>query len=156
MDWGTVTGGMSFAGFLAMVAVQIVQAISNRKKISAEAGKAEADREVSLSEAATAVVERLTANYEARLRAVQEDAKAQIASVRAEMANNAAAALHEVSTARSEASSARRAAEEAERQMRHVRMAAWAFGPDDPRIERIRTLVGDGGSAVTAANGTAR
>lgn len=146
MDWGAIFGVGGFAGVLALVAGQIVKAISDRRKVAADAGVREADRDISLSDAAVAAMERLTANYESRLHQVQEDARAQIAGARADATNSVATALHEVSTARAETNQARRAMEDMERTFRYVRIAVWSPGPDDPRIVRARELVGDGSS----------
>lgn len=153
VDWSAVLGGSSFAGLVALVIRDLIRAWATRGKINAEAGMSEAAREVTLSDAAVAAMERLTTNYEARIKAVQADAQAMIAGARADAANSVAAAMHEVSTTRALASEAQRAAEAAERVVRLVRDAAWSAGAADPRVERVRQLVGDGGPMV-GMNGT--
>lgn len=165
-DWSTVLGGGGFLGFLAFVARDLIRAFFNRGKVSADVGRADAEREVMLSEAAMRMVDRITENYEARLHAVQLDAQAQIAGARADAANAVAASMHEVSTARGEVSQARAAAAEArniaeriEQLLLRVRVAIWTPGPDplDPRVARVRELLGDGSAPLSAfANGAPR
>jgi hypothetical protein len=159
MDLSTILGGGSFLGFLAFVVRDLIRAFANRGKVSADVGKARVESEVTLSKAAMEIVDRVTENYEARIRAVQVDAQAQIAGARADAANAVAASMHEVATARGEASQIRAEAaqmrnvvERIEQLLLRVRSTVWAGGPEplDPRLARAREMLGDGTAPLSA------
>jgi hypothetical protein len=151
-DWGTILGGGSVVGFLALVCRDLIRGAFGKRKSDAEADTLETARDVSLSKATLDAMRELRDSYESRIRAVQADAQAQIAGTRADAANSVAASMHEVSTARAEASQARNEAAEArhvaeriEQILLWVRAAIWAPGPEgDPRVVRIREHLGDG------------
>lgn len=157
LDLSTIISGGSFLGFLALVTRDLIRAFANRGKVSADAGKARVESEVTLSKAAMEIVDRVTENYEARIRAVQVDAQAQIAGARADAANAVAASMHEVATARGEANQARVSAAESrniaeriEQMLLRARSVAWMSGPEDVRVARIREMLGDGSVPLSA------
>lgn len=162
IDWSTLLGGGSFLGFCALVARDLIRAWVNKGKMDADAGLTGATREVTLAEATLKAMDRMQENYEARIRAVQADAQAQIAGTRADAANSVAASMHEVSTARNEASQARNEAaamrntvERIEQLLLRVRSVVWAPGDTDFRVDRVRELLGDGSVPLSAfVNGT--
>lgn len=156
VDWGSILGGGSFLGLLTLVMRDAIRAYANRGKVSADVGAADAAREVTLSKATLDALNDLREQYEAQMRSVREDAKAQIASARADAANSVAAAMHEVSSARgevsqirAEATAIRNVVERIEQLLLRARSMVWAAGPEDPRITRAREVLGDGSVPIS-------
>lgn len=164
VDWGTILGGGSFVGLVGFVARDLIRAFVNRRKVNAEAGVSDAQREVTLSKATLEAMGELQAMYERRIAAILADAQAQIAGARADAANAVASSMHEVSTARGEVSQARQEAasarltvERIEQLLLRARAAVWMPGADDVRITKARELLGDGSAPLVAfANGSPR
>lgn len=157
VDWSTVLGGSSFVGLLAFLGRDLIQAWLKRRQVNADAGRSEAEREVTLSRATLEAYRELQDSYENRLRAIQADAQAQIAGARADAANAVASSMHEVATARGEVSQIRAEAaqmrstvERIEQLLLWVRAEVWRPATPDLVVARVRERLGDGSAPLSA------